>query len=620
MGINGLRDAAQTRNINLTRYRPLSELTNRRRLRQMLRGHDRYGPMSPDEITAEMERRGHSVAPVGNLEDPENPDNQEIRENRGRLQEVLVQLDNGAEANLSRPVRNMLARRRAIFKEISKDQKKLPATRVSRSPPASRPTTRSSSRSTRLTPPPIDTSVDKMPNNAPSQPASDGPSPPPQGDGDGNEPAGGHDTEDDPGSDHASETSGDGPDTAHDEAIARALQDKSQTPEAAKTEEEKERKRKQDEEDERRRKATRSRNRKRAKQLRQEHRFDAAAGLPGPLRQLEVTGDGHCLYRAFGVAYYGSENIARGVRDEHSEDQYCLYVRGRLRRWWNKVTRERTSEESRSRLEYYRALNAMSAREGTQTRDRMQTYIHALETNSEAILGYSPTLEEDTDRGVETLAWQINSLDDDNVGGTFETVQVLADAFDVEIIIHVPRLNGGHPPEIEDWETFARGRQGAQQIHLIQWMDGLHWTAAMPAEEGIDWASVIAEDARLPIAHSGFPLIETTVPPELPVAIRYTGLDSAADRPSAPSSGSANSIAGRRGSSRKRPSPEVGSSEVRQLKQPKTTQPRIHDTAPPLRDARADHQVQPPKTSSEGPRGNRKSISSSLVTPDYPLH
>lgn len=205
-------------------------------------------------------------------------------------------------------------------------------------------------------------------------------------------------------------------------------------------------------------------------ELAQEPQFAAERELRIPLQQLDVTGNGHCLYYAFGVAYYDDDRIRAGAPDLQGERRFGAMIRNRLRNWWNKVTTERSSAESQARLDWYRVLNANSARASRIRRNQMETYTDALQqadgdtAAAAAAVGYSLTHLEDRGWGNETFNWQITSRDDRRrVWATLDVVQVLADAFDVQVIVHVPQLDNEAAPNIEGWGTVVRGRNGARK-------------------------------------------------------------------------------------------------------------------------------------------------------------
>lgn len=158
------------------------------------------------------------------------------------------------------------------------------------------------------------------------------------------------------------------------------------------------------------------------------------------LAQTDVRGDGNCLFRAFAVAYYGRE-------------RYWGEVRRRTRDWYDAIV-DRTSRHTPARREMYGYMNALR---GTSSSNPT-----------------SPIRE----RVTNNLNDQIHRQ---RAFGELEMIQVLADIFDVEIIVHFANANANDV----SWGLSSRGNERElrenqttrRQIHLIQYPALVHYTA-----------------------------------------------------------------------------------------------------------------------------------------------
>ncbi len=152
---------------------------------------------------------------------------------------------------------------------------------------------------------------------------------------------------------------------------------------------------------------------------------------------------GNCLYQAFAWALFGND------------DNWDTTVREPTRKWWDQVMADPNSQ----RRAMYSVLNAQTA--GGPPSD-----------------GRSPGtfLERDN------LQHQLHR---NQLWGTMEVVQVLADAFQVEVLMHMPRVSrDGRPTE---WEVLSRGIHGSLQIHLVNYVNYHHWTALRPDDGALQY-------------------------------------------------------------------------------------------------------------------------------------
>jgi len=173
--------------------------------------------------------------------------------------------------------------------------------------------------------------------------------------------------------------------------------------------------------------------------------------------QCDVIGDGNCMLRAFAVAYWGEKY-----------ENLWTEVRRRILLCHQAIVDDRA--HPRRRL--YTELNVTS----TENEDAR--------TNASS----SPT----TRRVAENL---IDQLEEPKAWGTMELVQLLADAFDVEILVHTAD-NG------EDWRLLSRGDPNAiRQLHITQWLN--HWSALFPVDKNVRFTLHLADplnsDHRGPI-------------------------------------------------------------------------------------------------------------------------
>lgn len=170
------------------------------------------------------------------------------------------------------------------------------------------------------------------------------------------------------------------------------------------------------------------------------------------LHQTEIERDGNSLWRAFAVAH--GMGAARWTDVE---------VDARLR--WREVVGQdnRGLPESRRRLQLYRAMNEESL-----GKPFVQT-LAAWHTDGSPP---SPTIL--CKRDNTNLRGQI--MEANPMWGDLYAVQVIADAEDVEIVVHFP----GHDEkdDFAQWLSCSRGRHGALLVHLIYYPKLRHWNAA----------------------------------------------------------------------------------------------------------------------------------------------
>jgi len=173
--------------------------------------------------------------------------------------------------------------------------------------------------------------------------------------------------------------------------------------------------------------------------------------------QCDVVGDGNCMFRAFAVAYWGEK-----YQDLWTE------VRRRILLCHRAIV----DDPAHPRRRLYTELNVTS-----------------IETeNARTKTPSSPT----TRRVASNL---IDQLEEPKAWGTMELVQLLADAFDVEILVHT--ADGG-----EDWRLLSRGDPNAtRQIHITQWSN--HWSVLVPIDRSFRFTVHLADplnsDHRCPI-------------------------------------------------------------------------------------------------------------------------
>lgn len=214
--------------------------------------------------------------------------------------------------------------------------------------------------------------------------------------------------------------------------------------------------------------------------------------------------DGLCLFHAFAVALYRPELIGKTPpKGRAHELEATRLVRKHLRAWWQRVVlpKNRETSESKSRLEWYRALNDQTLRGPKATRAASAWRSESWRTDIP-----SPTMLKD--RQGESLHEQIMQTSTQPLWASVELVQVLADAFDVEIIVHEHHAK---TTDTEPWETQSRGPFGARPIHLLSYVSVGHWTAAKLSDDKSLWVEHLFEDPRTGLAahRSPQPFVDT---------------------------------------------------------------------------------------------------------------
>lgn len=235
------------------------------------------------------------------------------------------------------------------------------------------------------------------------------------------------------------------------------------------------------------------------------------------LRQINNNGGVHCLYRAFAMAHQHANQVRTGITPTTgAEDMMSLVVRARVRAQWLLVTDHRATAASRSRLPFYRAMNAGSIGPGN---NEVDTWLDRQEQDPNADHPGSPTHVEVQDRLDGSLAYQIMSSTGAGVYASQEMFQLLADAYDVEILVHSPYINGT-PPAVQYWATYTRGMYGRPQVHLISYQNSNHFTAAVPLRPNDRWTQHLLADQSLrqPAPHSRIAAVDGQLPGPLPEA------------------------------------------------------------------------------------------------------
>ncbi|KAF1353800.1 hypothetical protein BDV97DRAFT_396610 [Delphinella strobiligena] len=86
--------------------------------------------------------------------------------------------------------------------------------------------------------------------------------------------------------------------------------------------------------------------------------------------------------------------------------------------------------------------------------------------------------------------------------GTLDIVQLLADAFDVEIYVHIPTniVATQNLPVVTQWQLQVRGDRHPpnRQIHIVNWMNAYHWTLLEPLRRRADPDVIDPSDPVLP--------------------------------------------------------------------------------------------------------------------------
>lgn len=167
---------------------------------------------------------------------------------------------------------------------------------------------------------------------------------------------------------------------------------------------------------------------------------------------------GNCLYQAFAWARFGTD------------DNWTTAVREPTRNWWYQVMADQNSQ----RRAMYTALNVQSGRTLAPGGRSPGTYIQD-----------------------DNLADQMGR---EELWGSVDMIQILADAFQVEILMHVPQISTDGGPTV--WEVHSRGIHGSPQIHLVNYYNYHHWTALRPDDGALRYNHhTFGEvDARIPIA------------------------------------------------------------------------------------------------------------------------
>ncbi len=151
--------------------------------------------------------------------------------------------------------------------------------------------------------------------------------------------------------------------------------------------------------------------------------------------QTNAQGDGNCLWRAFGIAFHGNENDTT----------------------WQNVLLE-------ARVIYHLAANQVLPNNHVR-RHRAALYQgleHASAPANHALNQYLLS---------EQVARQ-------NRWATAEALQLLADAYNVEIFAHYRTFPNGQPA----WNArvFGHHQTAVRQIHLVNYVNTVHWTALTP--------------------------------------------------------------------------------------------------------------------------------------------
>ncbi|KAK5016130.1 hypothetical protein LTR16_003362 [Cryomyces antarcticus] len=175
--------------------------------------------------------------------------------------------------------------------------------------------------------------------------------------------------------------------------------------------------------------------------------------------QTKVIGDGSCFWRAFAAAYYRDQEKWTDVKDA-------------ARAIWLRAVEDPTDNHvSRRRRTLYQRLDRDSVPSGPPRKDNCCL----------------------TDQLTVDGAWC-----------TQEMLQLLADAYNVELFAHFPlntRMANGRPVA-ENWGLAVRGvdRQNTnrRQIHLVNYVNAAHWTAVW-AEANFQYTDHLIHDQDDPM-------------------------------------------------------------------------------------------------------------------------
>lgn len=211
--------------------------------------------------------------------------------------------------------------------------------------------------------------------------------------------------------------------------------------------------------------------------------------------QKNVTQDDESLYRAFAVALLDNEDRWTSTR---------LHTR----EWWNLVTlnANRGTPESQQRLPWYRAMNEESLN------GAFAKVLDDYHNNADPM---SPTHRKRED--CSNLSATITMNQKIKAGGDLHILLVLADAFDVKLVVQEPVF---HPEgTFKEWITHVRGRGGALPIHLARYPTIGRWTALEPEYEGYCYLDAVKQPElhkyRCPLTRSAqwYPEINGRVAP-----------------------------------------------------------------------------------------------------------
>lgn len=215
--------------------------------------------------------------------------------------------------------------------------------------------------------------------------------------------------------------------------------------------------------------------------------------------QYDTIQDEESLYRAFAFALLDNRDRWESIRFH-------------TREWWNLVTANgnRDTPESQQRLQWYRAMNEESLN-GAFAQE-LDDYHHHNNNNPDPM---SPTLLRRND--CSNLTATIMAHKKVKVGADLHILLVLADAFDVKLMVQEPQFRADGT--FEKWITHVRGRGGAKPVYLARYPTIGHWTALTQEWEGYHYLDAVQQEElhkyRCPLTRSEkwYPQISGTVPP-----------------------------------------------------------------------------------------------------------